>query len=79
MREGDYEILPAGEPGQVAVAPAPVAAPSVGGAPGAAPVAAPAEIAAAEPAGGGALVWIGLGGVGVLLAAAVMVVRTLRR
>jgi predicted phosphodiesterase len=39
----------------------------------------PAGIATPEPVAGGALVWIGLGGVGVLLAAAVMVVRTLRR
>jgi acid phosphatase type 7 len=50
--------------------------------------AAPVEVAAAgaappprapDPEGNGALVWIGLGGVGLMLAAAVVVVRTLRR
>jgi acid phosphatase type 7 len=50
---------------------------------GAAPeVAAPPEPVSGEPApapGGGSLVWFGLGGVGLLLAAAVAVVRTLRR
>jgi len=40
---------------------------------------APASLAAPASLGGGALVWIGLGGVGLLLAAAVVVVRTLRR
>ena len=56
-----------------------------GRAPGATPVEpAPAQIAAAgaaprDPEGSGALVWIGLGGVGLMLAAAVVVVRTLRR
>jgi len=57
------------------------AAPAVAPAADVAPVAnvAPvADVAPGEPAGG-SLVWIGLGGVGLLLAAAVTVVRTLRR
>jgi predicted phosphodiesterase len=45
---------------------------------GAAPVISMPPVPPAD-AGGGALVWIGLGGVGLLLAAAVAVVRTLRR
>jgi 3',5'-cyclic AMP phosphodiesterase CpdA len=45
--------------------------------PAAGAAAAPAEVAA-DP-GAGSLVWIGLGGVGLLLAAAVVVVLTLRR
>jgi 3',5'-cyclic AMP phosphodiesterase CpdA len=72
-------------PATVPAAPVPPAAP-------AAPVATtPAAVAPAgggsaslpappdDHTGGGSLVWIGLGGVGLLLAAAVIVVRTLRR
>lgn len=54
------------------------AAPAAGAAPAA--VAPPAEPAAVAPdADTGSLVWIGLGGVGLMLAAAVVVVLTLRR
>jgi 3',5'-cyclic AMP phosphodiesterase CpdA len=69
---------PSIEPVQVARAPAPVAA-TMAPAGGASAPAPAAMTPAPAAAGGGALVWIGLGGVGVLLAAAVMVVRTLRR
>ena len=53
-----------------------VAGPAAGAA---APVVTPAEPPAPESTDSGSLVWIGLGGVGLLLAAAVTVVRTLRR
>ena len=46
--------------------------------PGAAPGAEPAASPDGDP-GAGSLVWVGLGGVGLMLAAAVVVVRTLRR
>jgi len=58
-----------------------------GGGAGAAGRSAPPHIVAPQPAGAadpadpdpGALVWVGIGGVGLMLAAAVVVVRTLRR
>jgi predicted phosphodiesterase len=65
----------AARPAATAVAAA--GAPDPARAPAASAPAAPAE-AVADP-GAGSLVWIGLGGVGLLLAAAVVVVRTLRR
>ncbi len=50
------------------------------GAGGPAPVMAPAPAASsASREGGGSLLWIGFGGIGLLLAAALVVVRTLRR
>jgi len=60
----------------VAAQRAAVAVPAAGAG---APVVTPAEPPAPETTDGGSLVWIGLGGVGLLLAAAVTVVRTLRR
>ncbi|HEX3764395.1 MAG TPA: metallophosphoesterase [Kofleriaceae bacterium] len=70
---------------ELAARPAPVGMAAVGAAeavraPAPAPAPAPADDAAspADP-GAGSLVWIGLGGVGLLLAAAVVVVLTLRR
>ena len=77
------DVMP--EPASVLAADAPAVAPgaavpamTVGGAEGAA---APVTEGAVVPSEdeGGKLVWIGLGGVGLMLAAAVIVVRTLRR
>ena len=60
---------------------APAAAPRVAGGAGAGRPAArpPAQAAASAPAPGGSLAWVGLVGIGLLLAAAVIVTRTLRR
>ena len=58
----------------------PIVANVANGAGGPAPVLAPAPpVAPAASRDGGALIWIGFGGVGLLLAAALVVVRTLRR
>ena len=73
----DSPMVPASPPaGPPAAPPAAAAVPAAGTPPEAV---APREPASAPAPGGGSLVWIGLGGVGLLLAAAVVVVRTLRR
>jgi 3',5'-cyclic AMP phosphodiesterase CpdA len=59
-------------------APAPVVATAAPAAGAAAPVMKPAPVAAAPPAGRGMLVWFVVGGVVLVLGAAVVVVRTLR-
>ncbi len=65
---GDATALPAGSPPPVEPPPVPAA--------GAAP---PAGASPPGEPGAGSMVWVGLGGVGLLLAAALVVVRTLRR